>query len=339
MNAKGTSNLNFLYLLFIISVFSFIKCGKSENRWQSDNGQMHGTFYNIVYSHDINLKKEIEYVMRQTDTSLSIFLENSIISRINKGDTDVKLDSLFIDVFDKGKEIYEITDGAFDITAATLINAWGFGSEKTDNNSTNAIKAIMAHVGYDKVLRQGDRIIIDDSVKLNVNAIAKGYSVDRVAQFLENNDIANYMVEIGGEVRVAGKNSQNKIWKIGIDKPENDNNITTNREVQAVLSIGEGAVATSGNYRQYYVKDGRCYSHIIDPKTGYPVQHNLLSVTVLAEDCITADAFATAFMVLGYEKSTEIINKLDYIEAYFILSETDKTYRIEYSKGFDQIIE
>ncbi len=327
-------------LVFFISVFVILGCNRSNKTWHFDKGMAHGTFYSITYHSASNLHEEIEKVINRTDQSLSTFQPTSVISRINAGDTTVVLDSLFIDVFDKGKEVWAATNGAFDMTVAPLVNAWGFGYEKGFLNPQKSIDSIMVYVGFEKVSRSGKNLTKQQQgIKLDASAIAKGYSVDRVGRFLESKGVANYMVEIGGEVRVKGTNPKHTKWRIGIDKPKENPIFTDDREIQAILNINHGSVATSGNYRQFYVKDGKKYAHTINPKTGYPIQHDLLSVTVWAPDCMTADAYATAFMVLGYQISREIVEKTDSLEAYFILAAENEKYTIEYTRGLAPMLQ
>jgi len=324
----------------IIVVFVFtitlLSCSQSEETWQRNKGMAHGTFYNITYLCKEDLQNEIEQIINQTDNSLSTFSPTSIISRLNRDEDSVILDSLFIQVFDKGKEIWEATSGAFDMTVAPLVNAWGFGYDKEFAEPQKSIDSIMNFVGFEKVGRSGSSIIKKyKGIKLDASAIAKGFSVDRVGQFLESQGVTRYMVEIGGEVRVKGANPDNLKWKIGIDKPTDSHIVSNDRELQTILHLNHGSIATSGNYRQFYVKDDKRYAHTINPKTGYPVQQDLLSVTVWSPDCMTADAYATAFMVLGYEASLQIVESADSLEAYFIVGKNSHEYEAFYTKGFE----
>jgi thiamine biosynthesis lipoprotein len=194
-------------------------------------------------------------------------------------------------------------------------------------------------VGFQKIKLANRKLIKENKdIKVDVNAIAQGYSVDVIVNWLEHKNIENYLVEIGGEVCAKGINGKGIVWKIGIDKPIEDQS-ASNRELQAIASLNNKSLATSGNYRKFYEKDGIKYSHTINPKTGYPARNTLLSASVLATDCMTADAFATAFMVLGVEKSIELANKLDYLEVYFIYTDSTQNYSVYASDGFTKIIE
>lgn len=313
------------------------------------DGFTQGTTYHIVYKQPyspgyfLNTKlhdyqEEIDSLLMEFDRSLSIYLPGSVISRINNNEKDVKVDSLFRVVFYKAKEVNELSDGAFDITVGPLVNAWGFGPELREQIDSTLIDSLIQFVGMDNVRIEEDMVIKSEpGVKLDVNAIAQGYSVDIIAGFLGRKRIKNYLVEIGGEIRAAGRKKKGTAWKVGVDKPY-DNNYIPGQDLQVILALEDNSMATSGNYRKFFEENGMKYSHSIDPKTGYPVRHNLLSVTVTAPDCMTADAFATAFMILGLEKSVKLVKKLEKIEAYFIYADIDGNFCTEFTDGFGKII-
>ncbi len=323
-------------LPFLLILFVFTACSKKE--YIRNEGFIFGTSYHIIYESDKNLEQEILTRLQQFNKSLNTYDSASIISRINRNDTAVTVDSFFITCFNKAKNVSEITGGAFDITVAPVVNAWGFGFNETENVDSNFIDSLMQFVGFHKIKLTDNKIYkADKGIMLDVSAIAKGYGVDVVAELFEKKGIENYMVEIGGEVRAKGKNSKGKFWQIGIDKPIDD--VTaSNRELQAIVGLNNKSLATSGNYRQFYMKNGIKYSHTINPKTGYPARNSLLSSSVLADDCMTADAFATAFMVLGVDKSIELVNKLNYLEVYFIYSDSIGNYKIYASDRFKNIL-
>ena len=271
-------------------------------------GEAQGTTYSIQYYSDgnTNYQNEIDSILRAIDQSLSTYVPNSIISRINKNDTAVVADKYFTDVFNKAQEISTLTDGAFDITVAPFVNAWGFGFTKKAEVDSAMIDSLIKYVGYKSIRLENLKVIKPASgVMLDFNAIAQGYTVDVLASFLESKGVKNYMIELGGEVKTKGKKKDNTPWKIGIDQPNETE--TNGRPLQAIIQLENQALATSGNYRKFYIDNGKKYAHIIDPKTGYPVNHNLLSATVIAKDCMTADAFATAFMVMGMEKAKQFL--------------------------------
>lgn len=299
---------------------------EGHDEYYAISGGVHGTYYNIKYSvgKDTINAEELQACFERFDQSLSTFKESSVISRINNNEPDVEPDSFFLNVFNKGMEISRLTEGAFDMTVAPLVNLWGFGFKKSENVTNEHVREILQHVGYDKVKLENGRIVkADTSIMLDAAAIAKGYSCDVIAQFLQSKGCKNYMVEIGGEVVTHGVNPQGELWRIGITKPTEDNDVD-NPELQASVSIGDIGTATSGNYRQFYYKDGKRYSHTVDPHTGYPVEHNLLSATVFAKDCMTADALATAFMVMGLGKAKEYVEQQkSEVTAYFIFADED----------------
>ena len=323
-------------LPFLLLLFAFTACSKKE--YIRNEGFIFGTSYHIIYESDKNLEQEILIRLQQFNKSLNTYDSASIISRINRNDTTVTVDSFFITCFNKAKEVSEITDGSFDMTVAPIVNAWGFGFNETESVDSNLIDSLMQFVGFHKITLNGNKIYkLKKGVMLDASAIAKGYGVDVVAELLENYGLNNYMVEIGGEVKAKGINPKGKFWQIGIDKPIDD--VTaSNRELQAIVGLNNKSLATSGNYRQFYVKNGIKYSHTINPKTGYPARNNLLSSSVLTGNCMTADAFATAFMVLGVDKSIELANKLNYIDVYFIYSDSTGKYKTYASDGFKKIL-
>ena len=326
--------------IIITSIFFLLISCNNNSEYVSNAGFIHGTIYHITYESKtgVDLKKEIEKCMRNFDTSLSIYDTNSIISKVNKNDTFVVLDYHFKKVFEKAYEVSKNTQGAFDITVAPLVNAWGFGFEKMTNVDSAFIDSLLQYVGYQKVKLINDKVIKQNpNIMLDANAIAKGYSVDVVCKILSEKGIKNYLVEIGGEIRTKGVNKNNEIWKIGIDKPIEDTTLSS-REIEEVVYLKNQAVATSGNYRQFYIKDGVKYSHTVNPKTGFPVTHSLLSASVFADDCMTADAYATAFMVLGLEKSIAIVNSDSKLEAYFIYSDKKGELRDYYTTSIKNMI-
>ena len=285
-----------------------------------------------------NFQTEIDHLLAEFDTSLSTYNPLSLISKINNNKTTIT-DYYFREVYNKAEEVYKSSNGAFDITVAPLVNAWGFGFKNKEEITYAKIDSILEFVGFNKVCLKDSFIIKSDPrLMLDVNAIAQGYSVDIVAQFLEIKGVENYLVEIGGELRTKGVNKKGHNWRVGIDKPIDNNNIP-GENLQAIVSLSNKSLATSGNYRKFYVRDGVKYSHTIDPATGYPVTHSLLSTTVIASDCITADAYATAFMVMGLEKAFNLAEKLPEIEAIFIYNDDSGEYQIKYTDQMQEITE
>ncbi|WP_083552588.1 FAD:protein FMN transferase [Flavobacterium flevense] len=289
-------------------------------------GNAQGTSYHITYiSKDkIVSEKEIDSLLADIDASMSTWRPNSIISKINSNEKNVVIDTYFKTVFNKAVEVSEKTNGDFDISVGPLINAWGFGPTQKKSLNQNEVDSLLQLVNYKKVSIQDNNIIKEKpEIKIDFNAIAQGFSVDVLAAFLEKKGIENYLVELGGEIKAKGKKEQEK-WKVGIEQPDAEN--TSERKLQAILNLDNRALATSGNYRKFYKEGNQKFSHIINPKTGYPAKHNLLSTTVIANDAITADAYATAFMVMGLQKAIAFVekNKALNLEVYFIYDENGK---------------
>ena len=328
--------------LFLLSVFIlFSSCTKMK----TIDGKTQGTTYHIVLEQGNILKSlpriskfQIDSILADFDLSLSSYDTNSIISKINRNEPSVLLDAHFVEVLECSFEVYEATIGIFDITVAPLVNAWGFGPEDGQGNDSLTIDSLMQFVGMNK-LRISDGFLVKDSdgIKLDVNAVAQGYSVDVVGSFLEEKGIDNYLVEIGGEVRARGRKTNGNSWRVGIDKPY-ENNFAPGADLQEILILDDMSLATSGNYRKFYVKDGVKYSHSIDPETGYPVMDRLLSVTIVSAECIYADAYATACMIMGLEESLKLVNSIKILEAYFVYSGDSGEFQVEYTNGFEKFI-
>lgn len=325
--------LPFLIALIIGTVLIL----KKQIPYQTDQGIVFGTMYKITYQSEENLKSEIENELQKVDNSLSTFNKQSVITRINHNQEYI-LDSMFVHVFRLAKTISKETHGAFDITVAPLVNVWGFGFKNAANVDSLTIDSIRPFVGFDKIeLADGKIIKKDPRTMLDCSAIAKGFGVDCVARLLDSKGIKHYMIDIGGELVVKGKNSQQEAWRIGINKPIDDS-LSINQELQTIIEISKGGMATSGNYRNFYYKDGKKYAHTIDPRTGYPVQHNILSSTVIAADCATADAYATSFMVLGLDSAKAICNSHPELDAYFIYSKEDGSTGTYFTEGMKKYL-
>ncbi len=329
-------------IYLVILLLFFIACNNPKKEtsveYIKNAGFAHGTTYHLTYKSDTNLIHELEQQMHNVDKALSTFDSLSTISLINKNDSTVILDTMFKKVFNEGKRVYKITGGAFDMTVANLVNAWGFGFEKFTNVDTAFIDSLLKYVGFDKINIVDGKIVKQDKhITIDASAIAKGYSVDVVSEYLESKGINNYLVEIGGEVRTKGVNAKDEKWRIGIDKPIDDS-LAIDEQIQQVIQLSDRAIATSGDYRKFYYKNGIKYSHTINPKTGFPVNHNLLGVSVIADNCMTADAFATGFMVLGVEKSMEIARKDSSVEVFLIYSDKNDSLQVVMTDGFKKYL-
>ena len=306
--------------------------------YQHDEGQIFGTFYHITYQNDSSIQTDILAELQKVDNALSMFNKESIISHINRGE-NVETNEMFESVFNLAEKISDNTDGAFDITVAPLVNAWGFGFKTGNPPTKQTVDSLRAIVGYKKVKLVNHRITKSDArVMLDCSAIAKGYGCDVVARLLEKRGIKNYMVEIGGEVVTHGISEKRLPWKIGVTKPSDDS-LNVNKELQTVLNVKDRAMATSGNYRNFYYRGGKKYAHTIDPATGYPVQHSILSATVLAKHCAEADAYATAFMVMGMEKAKTVLEKHPELMAYLIYSDDKGNLQVWYSPSMEDKIQ
>ena len=323
-------------LIFIFSLFLSVSCIRKN--YQYIEGFAQGTSYHITYEGTQDYAIEIAGILRKFDLSLSAYNDSSIISRINRNEPNVILDKWFIEVYKKAEEVYKASDGMFDITVGPLVEAWGFLKDTSIKHDTAHIQNLLQFVGMNKTrIIKGVLLKDDPRIKIDVNAIAQGYSVDVISDFLGKQGIVNYLVEIGGEVKAKGLNSQGQSWHIGIDKPIEGND-TPGKDLQTIIEITNKAVATSGNYRKFYVENNIKYSHSINPQTGFPSKNNLLSVSILANDCMTADAYATACMVSGLNKSKKLIENSKNLEGYLVYSDSVGNYKVYITKGFQDKI-
>ena len=334
----------FFTILFLLSFYACENQGESKiespikKSYFSNFGEIHGTYYNIQYKYTQDIEDSLLFVLDTVNQSLSTYIDKSIISRINQDEQNVELDSLFTIVFNEGKEVYRKTNGAFDMTVAPVVNAWGFGYTDSIHVDSLVIDSLMNFVGFDKIRIENNKIVKDFAgIKLDGSAIAKGYSVDFVCYFLQSLGIKNYLVDIGGEVRASGKNKENIVWKVGIDKPIFDPAVQE-RELQDIIKLKNIAIATSGNYRQFYERGDKMYTHTINPKTGYPAINEVLSVSVLNKKCMVADAYATSFMVLGLEKSKQIVKQDSTLSAYIIYKDSLGNHKLWFDKRFEEYI-
>lgn len=335
-NKKLIWQIPFLLLLILGSI-SIIRQQK-QTPYQHNSGMVFGTIYHFTYQSDEDLQPELEAELQKVDQSLSPFNKSSIISKVNRNE-NIAVDKMFKEVFLLAENISKETQGAFDITVAPMVNIWGFGFKKGTDPTKEAIDSIRAYIGYQKVSLVNDYIKKQDQrTMLDCSAIAKGYGSDVVVRYLKKKGIQNFMVEIGGEIVTSGKNEKQSNWRIGINKPTDDS-LNTSNELQNVIDVTDIAMATSGNYRNFYYKNGKKYAHTIDPKTGYPVQHNILSATVLSKTCAQADAYATAFMVLGLDGAKKILAKHPDLLAYLIYADEKGNNQIWYSPSLQKMLD
>ena len=289
-------------LVLLVAGTVFIVRQQHNMPYQKNTGFIFGTVYNVTYQADNDLQNEIEAALKQVDAEFSMFNEQSTVARINRGEQPQR-SKMFQEVYELAQTVSHETDGAFDITVAPLVNAWGFGFKHEKMPTPQQVDSLL------KIRNQMD-----------FSAIAKGYGSDVVASLMRRHGVENFMVEIGGEVVTQGVSPHRVPWRIGVTKPTDDS-LSTGGELQTVLNVTDRAMATSGNYRNFYYKGGRKYAHTIDPRTGYPVQHNILSATVLADRCAVADAYATSFMVLGLDRSREVLDRHPELMVYFIYTD------------------
>ena len=327
-------------LYFLPLIFMVLSCVSPQDPiLVKFNGQTQGTYYAVTYydKDGRKLQTEIDSLLREFDQTASMWVENSIISKINRNDSDVEINQDFTELFNLSNKLYQKSDGAFDPTIGPLVNAWGFGFADRMKVDQYVVDSLLPLVGFTKVRLEGNLISKEDErIQFDFNAVAQGYSVDLLGAFLEENGISTYLVDIGGEVLAKGKKLKGESWRVGIEKPSD--NAAYGEGLKAIVKLNDKALATSGSYRKFYEKDGVRYSHTINPKTGYPVQHTLLSVSVLAGDCASADAYATVFMVLGLEKSKAFLTDSRNMEAYFIYSDELGNLKTYFTRGFKEII-
>lgn len=330
-------------LLFsLLSLFFISSCALEPEQYLIKiAGPTQGTTYHVSYvanTDGLDLRQSIDSILDVIDQSMSLWVPNSTISRINKGDS-IAVDDHFMAVLTKALAVSKASDGAFDATISQLVNAWGFGPEGIAAIDSTKIDSLLTLTGYHRVKINGSYVNMPLGMQLDFNAIAQGYTVDVLAAFLEAKHLHNYLVEVGGEVRTKGKNIASKKWTIGVDKPE-EHLAEAAERYQIIVALDSSSLATSGNYRKFWVDEltGIKYAHTINPKTGYPVKSRLLSVSIIASDCISADAWATACMVVGLERAKEMINSMPELEGYLVYSDFEGKMQVWQSAGFARYV-
>jgi len=331
----------------IVLIFLFISCTKQpKETLKTEQGFALGTTYTIKYGStntNVSFKKQIEQIIEMANASMSTYILTSYISKINKGDTTIIVDNHFKKVFLKSKEIWNTTDGFFDPTVGSLVNAWGFGPGKELKNITKKqVDSMLTYVGLERIrlTSQGKIKKQHPEIFLDFNALAKGYTIDLIGKMLDENQIMNYLVELGGEIVTKGKNpSTLNSWVVGIEDPRQD---VSNQERTFVtaLKLENGAMASSGNYRKFRIdpNTGEYYVHTINPKTGYTQKSNVLATSVIAKTCMEADAYATAFMTMELEDTKNLLSKLPNIEAYIVITGSDNQIEVFATKGFKSLL-
>ncbi|NJX14525.1 FAD:protein FMN transferase [Tamlana crocina] len=320
-------------LIFPFLLVLMLSC-KTEVKNSKLLGSVFGTNYSIIYDSEIDYQKQFDSLFYVINQSMSTYLEDSDISKINRNEV-AEVDAHFKNVFETSKEIYKQTQGAFDPTIGAVVNAWDFGPEgKIANLDSLKIDSLMLSVGLDKVKMNGHSIEKPQGAFIDFNAIAKGYGVDVVANFLESKDIKNYLVEIGGEIRVGGINPEkNAGWKVGVEQPHFDGT----QSILKAITLKDAAMATSGTYRKFKIdQNGNRYAHIIDTETGYPSKTNLLSISVIAKTCMVADAYATAFKGMGLERVKSFLQTHPELKVFLIFENDKKEFETLSLNGFPE---
>ncbi|SDB53894.1 thiamine biosynthesis lipoprotein [Flavobacteriaceae bacterium MAR_2010_188] len=335
-----TMKISQLHFLYLVVFLSFSCKDHTANTIEASNtlnstkliGEVFGTSYSIIYDSDTDFQKAIDSVFKRINHSMSTYQVDSDISRINRNE-DVAVDQNFKRVFEASKVIYKETNGAFDPTIGAVVNAWDFGPEgRIVSLDSTKIDSLMSDVGFNKISINNDFVKKNKGTFIDFNAIAKGYGVDAVGEFLESQNIDNYLVEIGGEIRVKGRNIEKDAeWKVGIEEPHFDGE----RSIFKTLELIDESMATSGVYRKFKVdEDGNRYSHIIDTETGYPSKSNILSISVIAKTCMYADGYATAFKSMGIAKVEEFLKNHPELKVYIIYDDGNGKFATLSLNGF-----
>ncbi|HKK26292.1 MAG TPA: FAD:protein FMN transferase [Gracilimonas sp.] len=327
--------------ILLLSIF-VISCSQIQDSVYIElNGRAQGTTYQIKYEalDGKNYKDDIEAIFKRIDLSMSTYVPTSLISTVNKGDTLVHVDTLFLDVLNRSLEIANETNGDFDPTIGPLVSLWGFGFEEVRQDvSQEMVNDRLERIGYKQIEVKADSVRIPEGYQIDFNAIAQGYTVDYIAEYLEGYEVTNYMVEVGGEVSARGVNQKGEVWKIGVDKPSEE--IDAEGRFQFILELENKALATSGSYRKFWVDEetGARYSHTIDPETGYPARNRLLSVSIITDSSMDADAYATVCMVRGVEACKDFLESKDKLEGYLVYDVGPGNWKTFVTGGFEQYI-
>ncbi|MFY0712861.1 FAD:protein FMN transferase [Seonamhaeicola sp. NFXS20] len=321
-------------IVFICLGVLFTSCAQNIKNTKI-TGSVFGTTYSVIYDSEINFQQEFDSLFYVLNKSLSTYQVNSDISKLNRNES-IEIDSHFIRVYDASKVIFNETNGAFDPTIGNIVNAWSFGADHTIKKVDSLkIDSLMQFVGFNKTQRHENSIEkTNPNIYLEFNAIAKGYGVDVVGEFLESKNVNNYLVEIGGEIRVKGENAEKQLpWTLGVEKPHFDGQ----QSILKAIKLKDAAMATSGTYRKFKIdENGNRYSHIIDTNTGYPSKTNLLSVSVIANDCMTADAYATAFKAMGIDRVKSFLKSHPELKVFLIFENENKDFETLALNGFPE---
>ncbi len=326
--------------LVVFAGLVFLLLGNgTDKRYFHNRGAVFGTYYSVTYEGERDLHDSIRRCMHEVDEALSMFNAGSVVAQLNSG-ADPWLPPVFEQVFAEAQQVSELTGGAFDITVAPLVNAWGFGFKNKQQLTDAAIDSLRSLVDYRNLRIANHHLLKAKSgIMIDASAIAKGFACDHVAALLRRHGAENLLVDIGGEVVASGLNSSGEPWSIGITKPIDDTTGTV-QELQEVIRSSGVCMASSGNYRNFYFEDGVRRSHTIDPRTGMPVSHSLLSATVVASSCMRADALATACMVLGTDSALALVSRLPDAGCYLIFASPSSpdTLSVATSPGWSRLV-
>ena len=326
-------------LISIALFFSACNPKEADVRQYTLTGPAQGSTFMVTYlaGPNTNLQSQVDSILVYVDKSMSTWVASSTISKANRGDT-VLMEPVFRNVLEASKKMHDLTNGNFNITVGPLVRAWGFSKDQTVVPDSAVVDSLLNLIGMAKIRQRGDTLWLDKGVSIDFNAIAQGYTVDLISEFLQSKGIHNFMVEVGGELRTKGLNIKEKIWTIGIDKPQE--NLDLENRFQVIVSLPNKALATSGNYRKFYIDPttGQRISHTISPFTGYPAKNNLLSASVVTPTAMEADALATAFMVMGLERSQKFLRLNPSVDAYLVYTDFKGEWQIFTTKGFEELI-
>ncbi len=326
-------------LSFAVLCLLFLASCQREVPRTHFQGEAQGTYYAITYydAENRQMQTQIDSVLRAFDQVASLWVDHSEISRINRNEAKEPLSEMMLEMLEASAGVYAASGGAFDITVGPLVNAWGFGFRHQQMPDSAMVDSLLLFVGFEKLNWTSERLTkAVPEVEIDLNAIAQGFSVDVIGEYLKSKGISDFLVDVGGEVLASGNKPDGKLWRVGIEKPTES--ASAERSLESIVSFTDKALATSGSYRKFYEKDGMKYSHTIDPRTGYPVQHSLLSASVLAENATLADAWATAFMVMGLEATKALLPSFPGLEVFLIYADEDGAYQQWASEGMQALI-
>ena len=323
--------------LLLVGLSVLASCGRQPKKMVLQ-GLAQGSYYAITYfdKENRNFQHEIDSIFHAVDMSVNLWIDSSVISKVNRNET-VELDPIFIDNFNIAQEAARLSDGYFDPTISPIVSAWGFSNKTGDSLTPQLIDSLLLLVNYNNVRIENGKVVKEDpAMQLDFNAIAQGYTSDLIAAFLESRGIKNYLVDTGGEIMTKGGKPDGQPWIVGIEKPAD--NKDSEQVVQTRIAVRDKGVVTSGSTRKYVERDGKRYSHCINPKTGYPVEHHVLSVTVTADNATWADALASICMVMGLEQSQPLIKSMEGVEAYYIFVNEKNELETYATEGFQKLI-